>query len=268
MILIKFKKIYIITNNMKTITFALQKGGVGKTSLSVSVAVELAKSYSVVFIDTDPQGNATSWLLNNTEINSELVDCLKGKVDYKKCLYKTPINRLAIIPTASLDSGLRDYEKNEANSRPYAMSDLIEQIQGDFDYCIIDTPPSYDALTTSAFIASDEIVSVIKADDFSKDGLQIFNELFAETRKNYRIPDDKGKQKTVVLNCYSKVRRADKMYLAFYQKLRDMGYNLFLVPNDTAFINAQIEHIPVQEMARVKKDTIETLNQIAKEVAK
>ena len=88
---------------MKITTFAIQKGGTGKTSLSVSTAVELAKIGRTIIIDADPQGNTTTWL-GIENLQYELSDLLT-KEDYtaediNKTIQTTPVENLFIIPTA------------------------------------------------------------------------------------------------------------------------------------------------------------------------
>ncbi|MBR6298434.1 MAG: AAA family ATPase, partial [Candidatus Gastranaerophilales bacterium] len=83
---------------MKTIAFALQKGGTGKTSTAVSVATELAKKHKVVLIDADPQGNASAWY--NNELTAELSDVLTNKAGIGEALISTGIKNLFMIPTA------------------------------------------------------------------------------------------------------------------------------------------------------------------------
>ncbi|WP_147612793.1 ParA family protein [Treponema pectinovorum] len=98
---------------MKTITFALQKGGTGKTSLSVSTAVQLAESGKKgLLLDADPQGNATTWL-GIDEISVELADVLMKKSPAKDAIINTQVENLSIIPTASLD-----YSKTLDTSKP------------------------------------------------------------------------------------------------------------------------------------------------------
>ena len=98
--------------NVKSYAFALQKGGTGKTSISVSLAVELAsKGKKVVYIDCDPQGNSSSWLLNSFE--HELADILYEKAQVLECVYKSDVENLYVIPTFGVGGELKAWAKKE-----------------------------------------------------------------------------------------------------------------------------------------------------------
>ena len=165
---------------MKTITFALQKGGTGKTSVAVCVASELAKTSKVVLIDADPQGNASAWY--NQELTAELSDVLTKKANIGQALVSTKVKNLFMIPTAGVDGGLNDYQKTEATRNQEAMLDVTDELAKAFDYCIIDTSPHFGPLEESCFIASDEVVPVMMIDRFSFDGLEIFMNNLAELK--------------------------------------------------------------------------------------
>ena len=116
---------------MKRITFAIQKGGVGKTTASVNLAAELARSNKkVVLIDADPQGNSTSTLLENIE--HELADILYGNVAVDQAVCKTDVENLYIIPTAAIDekgnNQLKKYRANEASGNPFAFADITDPL--------------------------------------------------------------------------------------------------------------------------------------------
>ena len=225
---------------MKTYTFAIQKGGTGKTSVSVSVAVELAKIGRTILIDADPQGNTTDWM-NLPSLQYELSDVLSDKCTIKDVIQPTQVENLFIIPTAGIDGGLRTYQETVAQKEQFKLAQLKNELANVFDYCIIDTSPAFGALEESCFIASDEVINVLKLDRFSYDGL-----------KTFKV---KKKKKNAIAQCRDLV--------AQYKALEPNGYKVFVIPTDTGFRKAQTTSVPVQAIAGSKKETLDALAEIA-----
>jgi len=250
---------------MKTITMALQKGGVGKTSTSVALATELAKHGKTLLIDADPQGNATTWIAGNN-LQYELADVLNGKQETKNVLQTTCIKDLYIIPTAGLGGDLREYQKSKASGAPYAIYDMLETIKDYFEYCVIDTSPNFDPLNESVFMASDEILTVLQFNEFSKDGFKIFTTNLADARKRLHIPNDKALLNKIVLNAKDDRIKQQQDVMATLQELENGGYKLFVIPVDQAFNKAQGLHTSIHELAGTKKETLQEIENIAKAV--
>lgn len=251
---------------MKTITFALQKGGTGKTSVSVSVATELAKTHRVILIDADPQGNSSSWI-GPQNLKYEFSDALTGKANLTDCLTETIVPNLFLLPTAGLGGSLRSYQESaEATKQPYLIADeIIPLLAKAFDYCIIDTSPALGAIERACFAASDEVVPVLQLNQFSVDGLSIFTNNLVEIKKNMRL-GEKPILTKLILNGYDARISQQIDNLKRFKEISGDALSLFLMPTDQAHGKAQKLGVPTQEqnLTGVKKETLLMLSNIAK----
>lgn len=245
---------------MKTITFALQKGGTGKTSIAVSVATELAKNYKVVLIDADPQGNASAWY--NQELSSELSDVLQNKASIGESLISTGIKNLYMIPTAGVGGGLNAYQKSDAHGKPEAMLDVTDELTKAFDFCIIDTSPHFGPLEESCFIASDEIIPVMMIDSFSFDGLEIFISNLSDLKNRAKRVSKPAEIKRLVLNGKDNRLSIQTGKIDALVKTLPKEMKLHIIPVDQAFKKAQDSHEPI-DFAEAKKETLDTITEIA-----
>ena len=250
---------------MKTIAFALQKGGTGKTSTAVSVATELAKKHKVVLIDADPQGNASAWY--NNELTAELSDVLTNKAGIGEALISTGIKNLFMIPTAGVGGGLNAYQKTEANGKPEAMLDVTDELAKAFDFCIIDTSPHFGPLEESCFIASDEIVPVMMIDRFSFDGLEIFMSNLQDLKSRAKRVSKAAEIKRLVLNSRDNRLATQEGKIDALIKTLPENMKLHVIPVDQAFKKAQDMHEPI-ETVEPKKETLTVIKEIAKELSK
>ena len=250
---------------MKTIAFALQKGGTGKTSTAVSVATKIAKKHKVVLIDADPQGNASAWY--NNELTAELSDVLTNKAGIGEALISTGIKNLFMIPTAGVGGGLNAYQKTEANGKPEAMLDVTDELAKAFDFCIIDTSPHFGPLEESCFIASDEIVPVMMIDRFSFDGLEIFMSNLQDLKSRAKRVSKAAEIKRLVLNSKDNRLATQEGKIDALIKTLPENMKLHVIPVDQAFKKAQDMHEPI-ETVEPKKETLTVIKEIAKELSK
>ncbi len=245
---------------MKSICVAIQKGGVGKTTISVNLAAEIAKTNKVVLIDGDPQGNSTSSLVDNFEY--ELADILYGNVAVDEAIAKTNVENLYIIPTAAIDekgnNQLKKYRSNEASGNPFAFVDIIDALkeQG-FDYCIFDTSPNFDDFEENIMAAADETIAVVMPDIFSQDGLQIFENNLQNFKKRKRVNNPVFK--TFVFNA---VNLSTKMAKDILAQLSSSELNVVTVPQDQNFRKAQGVRKTIQQFG-AKIDTITAFEKLA-----
>lgn len=248
----------------KVITFALQKGGVGKTSISTSVAVEIAnKGKRVLLIDADPQGNSTAWI-GNDEIKYELADVLMEKCAAADAIQTVKnVENLFIMPTPSLGGSLRLYQKTLANEQPFAPRQLVRELSDSFDYVIFDTSPSFTALEESCLLASHEALTVLQIDEFSKDGLVMFMDNLNRMKRRY--DSELPVINKIVMNGRD-LRLKHQDGIIEQVEGAATGCKTYKVPVDQSFKKSQEVHVPIQMMMGTKKDTLSVINSIASDI--
>lgn len=248
---------------MKTYCFKMQKGGVGATTVALTVAVELAKAgHKTVFIDCDPQANATTWL-NFSAIEYELADVLSKKITVEKALLQTSEENLYVIPSAGLDGDLGKIKDIVTNDEPYIICDSVcDPLSKHFEYCILDLSPAYGNFERSCYMATDEIIPILKPDDFSMDGFETFTYHLQETRKKWRISPDKMQSDRIILNNMNYSKSVAKSILANFESKYDRE-KLFVIPQDPNFEKAQIFKVFPQDLDGTKKETLQEITRIA-----
>lgn len=153
----------------KTIVFANQKGGVGKTTTTVNLGAYLAESgKKVLLIDFDPQGNLSSSLGCRTEQKS-IYEALTGHAEIRDVIVKTLINRLDIVP-ANINLSGASVELINVEGRDFFLKKLLVKIKEEYDYILIDCPPSLGVLTINGFAAADHVIVPLQCEFFSLEG--------------------------------------------------------------------------------------------------
>ena len=160
----------------KIISVANQKGGVGKTTTTVNLSTILAKKgKKVLLIDTDPQGNATSGLGVEKEVEKSIYDVLAGDTEIMETIQNTAIKNLKVCPS-NINLAGAEVELVSMMSREQRLKEKLVEAKELFDYILIDCPPSLGLITLNAFTASDSILIPIQCEYFALEGLgQLIN---------------------------------------------------------------------------------------------
>jgi len=156
----------------RTIAVANQKGGVGKTTTAINLAASLAASeFTVLLIDSDPQGNATTGLgISKESDRPTLFDILIGQVSAKEAVIPTGLEGLVIIPSDKNLVGA-NVELVPIKSREARLREKLVPIRSDYQFIIIDCPPALDLLTLNALLASDSVLIPIQCEFFALEGI-------------------------------------------------------------------------------------------------
>ena len=156
----------------KIIAIANQKGGVGKTTTSINITAALAvRNKKVLLIDADPQGNATSGFgINKNEVENTVYELLIGECSIRDCIIKNVVENVSIIASnvnlSAAEMDLRDEKRKE-----FILRNEIDYIRDDYDFIIIDCPPSLNLLTINAMTTSDSVMVPIQCEYYALEGL-------------------------------------------------------------------------------------------------
>lgn len=249
---------------MKTYAFAVQKGGTGKTTISVSTAIELSKTGKTVLIDADPQGNASAWVGANTAIKYELADILNENCKIESALQNTIAPNLFLLPTIGLDGGLRLFRSRAIYENPLAIKHLVKELSETFDYCIFDTSPAFDEFEKKIFISCNELLPVLMLDAFSLDGAEIFFNNIQTMKKKNDIDGEPYIKKIILNGNDNRIKQHAELLEAFNKAYNT--FDLYTFPVDQAHRKAQQNRLHLHDLSDTKKDTIETLEALASEL--
>jgi chromosome partitioning protein len=170
------------------ISFANQKGGVGKTTSAINVASALGTcGKKVLLCDMDPQSNATSGVgIKKQEVSASVYDVIIGQISAQNAIVKTKFENLWLLPSnINLAGAEIELVEEEAETRVSRLKTALEKIVGDYDYIIVDCPPSLGILTLNALNASDYVIVTMQCEYFALEGLSQLTHTLAQVKKIY-----------------------------------------------------------------------------------
>ena len=156
----------------KIISFANQKGGVGKTTSAINIAAAIGlKGKKTLLLDCDPQGNASSGVgIRRNRIGATTYDILIGRARAEDAIIKTEYKNLSVLPS-SMPLAAAELELADLEDRAFRLKNALESVKNDYDYIFIDCPPSLGMLTINALTTSDGVIVPMQCEYFSLEGL-------------------------------------------------------------------------------------------------
>ena len=175
----------------KIISLVNQKGGVGKTTTSINLSASLAvEGKSVLLVDLDPQGNATTGVgFNKGDIDKSVYEVFNGTANINEVILKTRFRGLDLLPSslqlAGIDIELLDKGREDPNfQKSYQFKKAIDLVRNNYDYIIVDCPPSLGLITTNSLTASDSVIIPVQCEFFALEGItQLLNAIMLTKKK-------------------------------------------------------------------------------------
>jgi len=216
---------------------------VGKTSVSGTVAANLARQGKrTVFVDADPQGNASSWYCEEV-IAFDIADVLSRRVPLARAI-KEIAPCLAMLPVVAIGGTLKEWSETKLQTNPKAFEFLVADLAAlGYEYAVFDCSPSFSQLERAVIAEVDEVINPLTPEFFSVDGVEIFLAELRKIEESYRrkIRNDK-----IVLNM---VNKSFARHREFQRVLSKLSYTLFTIPQDAKIAESQIAHKSLYDFA-------------------
>lgn len=184
----------------RVMAVANQKGGVGKTTTAVNLGASLAElGYRVLVVDLDPQGNATTGLgIDGRTFELSMYDVIMRDAPMEDCIEPTSLKNLFVAP-ATIDLAGAEIELVPSFSRELKLRKALESVNGEFDFVLIDCPPSLGLITINGLAAADEVLVPIQCEYYALEGL---GQLLRNVHLVQANLNEKLDMSTIVLTMY------------------------------------------------------------------
>ena len=226
----------------RTIAITNQKGGVGKTTTAINLSAALAEAgQRVLLIDFDPQGNTGSGLGAEIKKGYTVYDLICGNAEFKDCVIRESVENLDLIPSdmnlAGAEAEFQDIEHMESK-----LSEAIKGEKDNYDYIIIDCPPSLSVLTINALTASDTAIIPIQCEYYALEGLnQVLKTIYLVRKKL----NPKLRVEGVLFTMYdSRTNLSEQVVETVRENLRESIYDT-VIPRNIKLAEAPSHGLPI-----------------------
>jgi chromosome partitioning protein len=250
------------------LSIANQKGGVGKTTTAINLASSLANLRNkILLIDLDYQANATSCMgIDRGLFRYSIFDVFKKEVKAHEILIKSKHRNIDVLPAKTMVEGIEEVIINDSN-RDFILHDVIAEFKDQYDYILIDCPPSLGYITTNALIASDGVIIPVQCEFLAMDGLtQLLNTI--------RLVQNKKKVNQEDLIIFGVLlTMLDKRVTSGFQIVNEIKTyfkeKVFktIIPRNITCSNATFYGMPVTQFSPKSKSSV-SYKKLAKEVVK
>ena len=201
---------------MKIISVSNRKGGVGKTTTTINIATALsAIDKKVLVIDFDPQGNATTSLgVQKRRDRPSSYDVLVGSASVDEAVVPTELPRFDLIPS-SPDLAAAEVELVDVDKREFMFKESLSRLQNDYDYVLIDCPPSLNLITINAMVASNSVLVPLQCEFLALEGLADLMKNINAVKRNF---NPALTLQGIVLTMFSRQNNLSKMIEADVRK--------------------------------------------------
>lgn len=184
----------------KITAIANQKGGVGKTTTAVNIAASIGYyGYRILLVDADPQGNATSGFgIQKRTVDRSTYEVLLGQCSAREAILTTPYKGVDLIPS-SMALAAAELELADMRDRVMRLKEELVRVKGEYDFILIDCPPSLGMVTLNALSASDSLIIPIQCEYYALEGL---SQLVTTVRQVKRLYNPSIEIEGVLLTMY------------------------------------------------------------------
>lgn len=249
----------------RIIAIANQKGGVGKTTTSINLSACLAeKGKKVLVIDTDPQGNTTSGFgIDKNELDNTIYELILGECSISDCIVKDVIENVSVLPS-NVNLAAAEIELIGVERKEYILRNEVDYVKEEYDFIIIDCPPSLNMLTINSMTTADSVLVPIQCEYYALEGLsQLIHTInLVKERLNPDLDMD-----GVVFTMYdSRTNLSTQVVENVKQNLKQKVYNT-LIPRNIRLAEAPSYGMPINKYD-AKSAGAEAYMQLADEVIK